>query len=250
MARRQYYYTDFDTIVPVSQNDWSDISGTDTEINNYLIDGMLWEQYVIGTVAAPAPVKILEGADFKQDDANAEGALWTPGGNFRGSPLMAIVGTTPAFYMQLQVQATDWSGALLKCGFCATAAATDPIQADTKTVADYTDKAWIGNHAGGAVDVYTQTAINNAGDVDTDTVINLTDGDVCKFKVLVSAAGVVTYALEIAATATPTTFTAQTLTTAAFTFDDGDYVVPKIYILTHTDTATLLEFNRFEWGLQ
>lgn len=250
MAVRRYYDTRFKTIVPITQNDGTVLSGTDTEINNHLIDGMLWEQYVIGTVTAKSPVKTLEGADFKQDDANAEGALWTPGGNFRGSPMMFTVGTDPAFYMELQVQATDWSGALLKCGFCATAAATDPIQADTKTVADYTDKAWIGNNAGGAVDVYTQTALNNAGDVDTDTTINLTDGDVCKFKVLVSGAGVVTYALEIAATATPTVFTAQTLTVAALTLDDGDYCVPKIYILTHTDTSTLLEFNRFECGYQ
>ena len=151
----------------------------------------------------------------------------------------------------MTVQVTDWSGARLMFGFHGGAAATaTQVHKAVAAFGDYTDLALIGNYAGGAVDVYTQQCINDEAPTDTDTTINLTDGDVMKATVYVSAAGVVTYALSLAATATDTTFVSQTITTAAQTFDSTDVVVPMILLTNHTDTASAVILKRLRVGYQ
>lgn len=234
-------YLDFNTYYSSIQNDGSAASGTAGEVNCQVWDRVPFEQYIIGTVTAMTWTKTgcTAGIDVKQDDANGEGFMAVPFGFHATNPLCYTIGTSPAFYMKVKIAATDWSGALVQVGFNGGAV----IPAYTSTWDDYTDKATIGNNAGGGLDVYTNTALNAGADTDTDTTINLTDADVATFTVKVSAAGVVTYAMLIGSTA-------QTLTTAAFTFDTGDYVVPFIYVLTHTDTATLLNLQHFECGYQ
>lgn len=239
--QKKVCYTDFSVIHSLCQNDGTALSGTSTETNIMVIDGIPWEHYNIGTVTAPAWTRTgcTVGVDVKGDDQNAEGFMAVPYGFTSTNPLMFTIGTSPAFYAKLKVAVTDWSGCLLMFGF--NGGATFP--AYTATWADYTDKACIGNNAGGALDVYTHTALNAGADVATDTTINLVDADVATFTVKVSAAGVVTYAMLVGSTA-------QTLTTVAYTFDTGDYVVPFLYVLTHTDTATLLNLQHFECGYQ
>lgn len=245
---RKYYSTSFGAVGPSQQDDGTITSGTAGETNRLMLGDIPWTQFVIGTQTTVVPAENAAGINIVQTDTNGQGMALSPFGNSCASPLSFIIGTDPAFFAEFVVQVTDWSGCQLMFGFHGGAAGT--MQAHQATWANYTDKAAIGNYAGGAVDVYTSTALNNAADVDTDTTINLTDGDVAKFRVNVSAAGVVTYSLAIAPTATPTTFTTQTLTTAAYTFDSTDNVTPFIYLINHTDTASAVILQKFSCGYQ
>jgi hypothetical protein len=249
MAIQKDFYQKFCNVGPGCQNDGTAMSGTAGESNLIYMDDKLWEEFVIGTQTITTPTVNATGIDWTLDDGAAGGDGWalTPLGHHINAPLVYTIGTDPAFFCRLKVQVTDWSGCKLSVGFHGGAAT---VQAHQGTWANYTDKACIEQHAGGAVDVYTSTALNNAGDVDTDTLINLTDGDVADFRVYVSAAGVVTYGLWIAPTATPTVFTEQTLTVAAYTFDDGDIVLPLIYMVDHTDRAANVILKEFWCGYQ
>lgn len=250
MATRKHFSTRFGSVGPSQQDDGTITSGTASETNRVLMGGINWDQFIIGTQTTLVPANHADGTNIVQTDTDGQGMVLTPFSNSSASPLEFIIGTDPAFYVELTVQVTDWSGCRLMVGFHGGAAGTIQAHQTVAAFGDYTDLALIGNYAGGAVDVYTQQCINDAAPTDTDTTINLTDGDVMKAKVLVSAAGVVTYTLSLAATATPTTFVSKTLTTVAQTFDDTDNVVPMILLVNHTDTASAVILKEFKCGYQ
>lgn len=251
MATRKYCSTRFGDIGPSVQDDGTVASGVASESNRLTMGGIPWTQFVIGTQTTLVPAQSALGVDIVQTDTNGQGMALSPYSNSCVSPLSFIIGTDPAFYAELTVQVTDWSGARLMFGFHGGASGTMQAHQTVANFGNYTDLALIGNYAGGAVDVYTQQCINDAAPTDTDTTINLTDGDVAKLKVLVSATGVASYTLSLAASATPTTFVSQTITSpAAQTFDSGDNVTPMILLVNHTDTASAVILKEFKCGYQ
>lgn len=248
---RKFLSTRFGSVGPSQQDDGTITSGTAGETNRILLGGVPWEQFVIGTQTTIVPANHANGTDIVQTDTNGQGMVLTPFSNSCASPLSFVIGTDPAFYAELVVQVTDWSGCRLMFGFHGGAAGTMQAHQSVAAFGDYTDLALIGNYAGGALDVYTQQCINDAAPTDTDTTINLTDGDVMKARVSVSSAGVVSYTLSLAATATPTTFVSQTITSpSAQTFDSGDNVCPMILLTNHTDTASAVILKQFICGYQ
>ena len=98
----------------------------------------------------------------------------------------------------------------------------------------YTDFAAFG--AMGDTNIEIMTDLNNSGtSTSTDCGASVpVDGQNLRVKITLSSAGVVTYSLIVNAVAGAGTLAAPA-TTAAFTFDDGDVVVP--YIFTSSDTA-------------
>ncbi len=179
-----------------------------------LEDGVIMEQFIIGagqTIIAPRMSS--SGLLTSLDLAATEGAEYNFGAALSNSKHAYTIGTSPAFYIELAVTAADVGG-------------LDPFvvgfrkaQANAATFTDYTDFATIGARATTAADVIViQTDLNNAGETITNTTDAWTDGQTKTLKVLVSAAGVVTYTIGGLA---PTV-------TAAFTFDTGDVVVPFI----------------------
>lgn len=251
MAVQKHLSQLFSSIGPSVQDDGTVASGTASETNRLMLGSIPYEQFIIGTQTVLTPTLSQSGVDIVQTDTNGQGMVLTPYVNSRANPLAFTIGTDPAFFAQLTVQVTDWSGARLMFGFHGGSAATLQAHQTVANFGNYTDLALIGNYAGGAVDVYTQQCINDAAPTDTDTTINLTDGDVMKATVLVSASGVVSYTLALAATATPTTFVSQTITVpAAQTFDSGDVVVPMILLVNHTDTASNVVLKQLIVGPQ
>jgi hypothetical protein len=107
----------------------------------------------------------------------------------------------------------------------------------TANIDDYTDFAVLNVISG---DIYIETADDNAATTSTDTTDNWADGASKTLEVYVSAAGVVTYKIDGVA---PTT-------TAAFTFDNGDTVVPFFYFLHAADVAGSVLLESWECGLQ
>jgi len=190
-------------------------SGATGDVNVMMIQGgLVMEQFILGagqTIIAPRMTST--GLLTSLDLTNAEGAEYNFGAALSNSPFAFTIGTSPAFYIELAVNAADVGG-------------LDPFvvgfrkaQANAATFTDYTDFATIGARATTAADVIVlQTDLNNAGETITNTTDAWTDGQTKTLKVLVSAAGVVTYTIDGLA---PTV-------TAAFTFDNADVVVPFI----------------------
>lgn len=179
------------------------------------------------TILGPAISAL--GVDIAQDQTDNEGCEYT--GPLTGGGMRFTVGTDPAFYISVKVRIADVSGAdPFIVGFRKQEAA----QADFN---DYDEGAWIGI-VGTAGDIKINTILNNAATTVTDTTDNAADATSVTFKVSVSAAGVVTYQIDGVA---PTT-------TAAFTFDTGEVLIPSIYFLHGTDVAGSVQLEIFDCG--
>ena len=89
-------------------------------------------------------------------------------------------------------------------------------------------------------DLFIETVLNTGATTSTDTTNNWADAATHTLKVLVSAAGVVTYQIDGAA---PTT-------TAAFTFDNAEVVTPAFYLRHATTSPTSVVLQELECGLQ
>lgn len=123
------------------------------------------------------------------------------------------IGTDPAFKMLVKFGIPDVSDYdVCFVGFRKAGAYVDAINTPAAMEAAYDDKAGFDVEAG-AIHILTSL---NGSDTDTDTTDTWVDDAVKTLGVFVSAAGVVTYTINGSA---PTT-------SAAFTFDSGDIVVP------------------------
>lgn len=182
--------------------------------------GEVWEEFILGagqTIIAPRMSSA--GLLISLDLTNAEGAEYNPGAR-NNTKYSYTIGTSAAFAFEATLTAADVSGCdPLLIGF-------RKVEANNATFANYTDYASIGLSASDGANIWLITELNAGGQTKTDTTNTWTDGQTKTLKVLVSAAGVVTYTIGGLA---PTV-------TAAFTFDNGDVVIPFIR-LTHGAAA-------------
>ncbi len=182
--------------------------------------GEVWEEFILGagqTIIAPRMGSA--GLLISLDLTAAEGAEYNPGPR-NNTKYSYTIGTSAAFAFEATLTAADVSGCdPLVIGF-------RKVEANNATFADYTDYASIGLSATDGANIWLKTELNAGGVTSTDTTDTWTDGQTKVLKVLVSAAGVVTYTIGGLA---PTV-------TAAFTFDNGDVVIPFIR-LTHAVAA-------------
>lgn len=198
--------------------------------------GEIMEQFILGagqTIIAPrmSSTGLLTSLDL----TNAEGVEYNFGAALSNSKHAYTIGTSAAFFIELQVAAADVGGLdPFMVGFRKSAA-------NDATLSNYTDFVSIGAHATTAADVIVlQTQLNGGGVVITNTTDAWTDGQTKTFRVNVSGAGVVTYLINGIA---PTT-------TAAFTFDNGDVVVPFIRHLFGATTPAAINWIQLKIGLQ
>ena len=188
------------------------------------------EWHVLGTQDILAPVLVATGLDVQQDQT-ADDGIEICGGILACNKLTFVIGTDPAFYAKMRFSIADVSGTD-DCAF-----GFRKVEAYRANIDDYLDMAVL-NVIGG--DIYIQTILNNGTTTSTDTTNTWADTTTHTLEVYVSAAGVVTYKIDGVA---PTT-------TAAFTFDTGDRVVPFFYMLQHTDLTGAVVLTHFECGPQ
>lgn len=187
---------------------------------------------IIGQTATIAMTA--NGLNIGLDQTDNDGAELYAGVN-GASGHAAIIGTTPAFKASLTIQIADVSGTDdFHFGF----RRAEQVNA---TFDNYLDVASIGivTSANPAA-IQLETILNNGATTTTNTTDTLADATSVKLTVLVSATGVVTYQINGVA---PTT-------TAAFTFDDGDLVIPFIHYLQAIDLTGDIVIEEFEYGLQ
>jgi len=201
-----------------------------------LQDGVIMEEFIIGagqTIIAPR--MDANGLLISLDLTAAEGAEYNFGAARTNSRHAFTIGTSAAFFFEIGLRINDMDGAApYVIGFRKT-------EANNATFADYTDYATIGMiAASSATNVVLATELNAGGQTVTDTTDAWGgDGTTNTLKVLVSAAGVVTYTINGSAPSA----------TAAFTFDNGDVVVPFIRI-THSATPTAVNITTLKCGFQ
>ena len=211
-------------------------AGTDTGINlMHLQDGCLMEQYMIGTQTIIAPRMTANGLNLALDQTAGEGSEYNFGARNNAKHAYTI-GTSAAFFIEATVYLEDISGcAPLMIGF-------RKVEANNSTFADYTDYVGIGiNQATSATNVSILDELNSGGQTATDTT-DAWGGDAAAqtVKVLVSAAGVVTFEVGgSAASAAP-----------AFTFDNGDVVMPYIHIIQGADLSGEIGLQNLKIGFQ
>jgi hypothetical protein len=186
------------------------------------------------------PVIVANGLDIGGDQTTTEGyELFTHMLGATGRPF--IIGTDAAFYFKCKFEITDADGLdTLIVGF-------RRAEAQQAAYASYADYAGLGlNTAADPMAIKTITEVNGAGTTVTDTTQTLTQGTAVQFKVLVSAAGVVTFQHDIV---TPGTLAAPTAV-GAFTFDVDDPVVPFFNFLNSANLADGVIIHSWDAGYQ
>lgn len=176
------------------------------------------------------PVLGSGGLDVSLDQTADEGIEITQGITGYGKHGFTI-GTSEAFYAKLKFSIADVSGTD-DCAFGFRKAAAYQAAID-----NYTDMAALNVISG---NITIETIDDNAATTSTDTTDDWADTETHTLEVYVSKAGVVTYKIDGEA---PTT-------TAAFTFDDADVVVPFFYFLHDTDLAGAVVLKEWEVGYQ
>jgi len=237
----KYFFDNFSVDPVVSGITVPGAASGNASDNNALNSGSTdYRWFVIGTQTIVAPV--LDTAGFGLNlvqDVTAPGdvgdGIELTVGDPLYSPMAFTIGTDAAFFIQGNFKMQDASGTNpLIIGF-RRAVAFDA------TLANYTDFATIGVvGVANPNTIQIQTQKNTAGVTLTDTTQTIADGVAVRFKVMVSAAGVVTYQVNDAA---PTV-------TAAFTFDTGDVVIPFVLFAQAADITTYASCNYLECGYQ
>ena len=190
----------------------------------------IFEYHILGagqTITAPSLAA--SGLNISLDLAADEGLEISQGITARSRSAFVI--GTDAFYMKATLTITDVSGT----DDCAVGFRT--AEAYQANIDDYNNMAVL-NVISGAINI--ETIDDNAATTTTDTTDTWGDTESHTLAVYVDVNGVVTYQIDDAA---PTA-------TAAFTWDDGDTVVPFLYFLHTGDFAENTYLELFECGLQ
>ena len=197
--------------------------------------GEILEQHINGAgQTIIAPVMDATGLLISLDLTNDEGAEYAWG--ILGTNRHAYtIGTDAAFFFKCKIKIADATGA-------------DPVyigfrkqEAYQGTFTAYTDYAFIGVEETQNSELITiADELNSGGTTYTNTTDAWTDGQTKTLTVNVSAAGVVTYLIDgVAPTATH-----------AFTFDNGDVVMPCIHFLHGAAAPGAIHLIDMECGYQ
>lgn len=172
--------------------------------------GEIMEVYNIGTQTIIAPRMETAGLLVSRDLTSGEGSEYN-WGTRTNSKHTYTIGTSPAFFLEWRFTLADVSGCNpFGIGF-------RKVASNNASLANYTDFAFIGvSESDNSGTLTLKTRLNSGSVTNTNTTDTWSDGETHTLKILVSGAGVVTYEIDGAA---PTT-------TAAFTFDDTDVVIP------------------------
>tara|TARA_R110002012_G_scaffold110793_3_gene255480 strand:+ start:688 stop:1440 length:753 start_codon:yes stop_codon:yes gene_type:complete len=215
----------FGDIPLVLQDDASAGSGSDTEANFHLYsDGLKIHSQNIGGQTIFVPVADARGMDYSFDATNDEGNQWVHRslackGYDSGSNIDGFIVGGKKFFCELTLYIADVSGTD-DCLF-----GLRKQEAFQAAVDGYDEMAAFNIISG---DLKTETILNNAATVTTDTTDDIADASQLTLRIDVDEAGAVTYKYNGSAPSA----------VAAFSFDVGEVVSPFFYLLQNgTDTA-------------
>lgn len=186
-----------------------------------------------GTAQTLLPVTDAIGLDISGDQVSGEAyEMW--GGTMGASGRPAVIGVDPDFYFCLTAQIADVSGlSTFNVGF-RTATQTQAAA----TITTYLNYATIGIKGTANPNTIHLLTGNDDTDVDTDTTNTVADAETHVYCTGVSSTGTTFYSLDGAA---PTA-------TAAFTFDDGDSVIPFVLSVQSADLSGAVDIMEWRVG--
>ena len=206
-------------------------TGTAGDENLCKLNNCTFEYHVLGTQTIVAPGLGTYGLNIVQDETENDGVEYCLGISSLNKGVFTV-GTDAAFFARMKFYIDDVSGTD-DCAF-----GFRKVEAYQANIDDYDEMACMNVISG---DIKIETILNGGATTTTDTTLNWADGAIHELEVLVSAAGVVTYKVD----GVPPT------TTAEFTFDDAEVIVPFFYQLAAADPeAAAVELIEFECGLQ
>lgn len=176
------------------------------------------------------PVMDAVGLDISGDQVSAE-AYEMFAGILGASGRPAVVGYDPAFYLCVTATIADASGASdFHVGW------RSATETQVKLITSYSNYATVGiEGTANPNTIFTMTG-NDGTDANTDTTLTWADGASKKLCSLVSGAGVFSATVDGA-----------TVTTAAFSFDDGDSLIPFVAFEHGADVAGAVDIT--EWAV-
>ncbi|HUV77072.1 MAG TPA: hypothetical protein VMW06_03335 [Desulfobacterales bacterium] len=205
-------------------------TGVAGDENVMAFEDNIFEYHILGAGQTKlAPILAAGGLDIALDLGADEGLEISQGITARSRSAFVI--GTDAFYFKATFYITDITGT----DDCAVGFRT--AEAYQANIDDYNNMAVL-NVIAGAITI--ETIDDDAATVPTDTTDTWADLASHTLAVYVDVNGVVTYTIDGSA---PTT-------TAAFTWDDGDTVVPFFYFLHTGDFAEATYLTSWECGLQ
>lgn len=178
------------------------------------------------------------GINISGDAVENESLEFVPGGNSASSRLAFVAGTDSDFFIRCKFKITDVSGYdQFGIGFRKQEAFAVPTSLLTTGDGVYTDFFLIGINGEDGVNVQTMSDLNNGGSTTvTDTGFDATDAEVLELEVRVIGRKAIGFinGVRLGNTVSKdgdgTAITAQTTkTTASFTFDNGDTLIPWIF---------------------
>ncbi len=205
-------------------------SGDDAAVNVAIFGENVFEFTNIGTQTIIAGVLTATGWNVARDQTDDEG-IEINQGILANSPGVFTVGTDPAFYAKCVFSIADVSGTD-DCSF-----GFRKAEAHQAAIDNYDEMATLNVISG---DITIETILNGAATSATDTTDDWADAETHSLEVYVSAAGVVTFMIDGAAPST----------TAAFTFDDGEVVLPFFQFINAAGLAGDITIERWEVGYQ
>lgn len=205
-------------------------TGAAGDENRMLFPEAYFEYHILGTQTILYPQKAANGLDCAMDLTDNDGVELTNGIE-PGMSCAFTVGTDLAFFFKCKFDIADVSGSDdCMAGF-------RKREAYQANVDDYDEMAGLNVISG---DIKIETVLNNAATVTTDSTDNWADAAAKTLGTFVSSTGVVTYTIDGKA---PTT-------TAAYTFDDAEVVIPFHFFLHATTSPGAHVLREWECGLQ
>jgi hypothetical protein len=185
--------------------------------------------FIFGQSTAQTILPVMDsvGLDISGDQVSGE-AYEMFAGVLGASGRPAVVGLDPAFYFCAEITVADASGASdIHVGW------RSATQTQTGTITTYLNYATIGAEGTSNPNTIQTMTGNDDTDVTTDTTNTWADGALKMLCVGVGATGGVSYSINGAA---PTA-------SVAFTFDDGDSLIPFIQIQHSADVAGAIDLS-------
>jgi len=227
-----YFYEDFKVDPVTSKVAGGAATGTAGDLNVMGFERNIIRYSPKGTQTILAPVLSSLGLNINMDQTDNDGVeLWGSSAAITRARSAFTVGTSENFFFSVKFSIADVSGT----DDCAIGFRR--VQAQQANFDDYTDAAVLNVISG---DITIETILNNAATVVTDTTQNWADAETYTLTVKVSKNGVVTYEIN---GVVPTV-------TAAFTFDNGDVIVPVLFFLNAADVADAVNLLTAECGAQ
>ena len=229
VAGKKYTYDDFSGR-PLFVDDDGDGAPTGTTGDENIMlsaRGNGYEYHILGTQTIVKPAYGASGLDIGMDQTDNDGVEISQG-IIATSRSAFTVGTHDAF-VRVKLNVADVSGT----DDCAVG--FRKAEAYQANIDDYDEMACL-NLISGNLNI--ETILNNAATTTTDTTDNVADGVDVEMEVRVDIDGAVTYVIDGAA---PTT-------TAAFSFDSGEVIVPFLYFLHASDVAGVVLLKEWECG--